>query len=725
LFDLESEEKLKSLTVYLADLCYETSSGLSKDSLPLGVGTIAAYVTTKLQQEGIDAVFKVFILADDLLKAIETTPPHIVGLANFIWSENLTAVTIKKIKQYHPDILITTGGANISPHSLNQDKILLKKQILDSHLYAKGQDESVLEKFQSVDYFIHGEAEIPFLNLCRAYAQHSGDFIRIKAEDLPGCSAVVDGKLINGSHVDDIRDLDEIPSPYLMGFYDEIWKKYFLIPQIETNRGCPFQCTFCTVGSWEGKIRKHSVDYVKKEIMYLHDHSPNRLIRFADSNFGIVAQDIEIAKFIGELRSTLGYPGGIRLYTAESGVNGRVKEVMAYFKEMIPLNLSYQSMSDVVLKNIKRKNQSPSDIADMREYATQNGMMLSTELICGLPGETVESYTNGFDKLLKNGFESVTAYPLLLIRGADLDTPMAAQRWKFQIRYAYLGQNISTVDGSVVFEYSRLPVASNSYTEEEYFSMLSFSYFMFLMLRGGWYRELLLFAIENGISTLDIFHQLSGNQKEYPLFGDALTNIMKQVKMCYFESPEALRQKIEEAYISGQLESVYNYRTQLSVCAGTLISEENKQNAVQEVIRAITKSAEARDNLPAPFPELLDHLGAYSISKIISPFSDNLPEHLEFECPYDISTWANSNEAKIPLVEYRAKTSVKTILSVRNIRQHRDLHSTNHVKSHARRMHYYFETVTGSNMQRCVSKTEGAVKPVVPDPTGMPVEMSA
>jgi len=40
-----------------------------------------------------------------------------------------------------------------------------------------------------------------------------------------------------------IKDLDEIPSPYLTGVLDKFFDGK-LAPFIETNRGCPFTCSF-------------------------------------------------------------------------------------------------------------------------------------------------------------------------------------------------------------------------------------------------------------------------------------------------------------------------------------------------------------------------------------------------------------------------------------------------------------------------------------------------
>ncbi len=698
----------KPLTIYLADLCYVTKDGLSKDSLPLGIGTIASYAIENLAARDIACKARLFISAADLMEAVAQEAPDIIGFANFIWSEQLTSKAVKAIRELAPEAVIVTGGANISPHSLRQDKLLKRKIILDSYLHAQDQDRGLLQGFLDVDYFVHGEGEVPFFNLCVAWDAAGGSRDQLAGTSIPGCSAFnpSTGKLEWGEDVEDIRDLDIIPSPYIMGLYEPLWQKYKLIPQIETNRGCPFNCTFCTVGSWDGKVRKHTLEYVRRELDYLRRHSPSKILRFADSNFGLVGQDVEIARMVAECRAEHGFPTGIRLYTAESGVNSRVKECMKFLSDMIPLNLSVQSMSETVAKNIMRKNQTLDDVGDMRRFANEHGMMMSTELICGLPGETLESYTEGFDQLLDLGFESVTAYPLILIRGADLDTPQSRERWAFRTRFAYLGQNSEMFRDEFAFEFSELPVASNTYSEQDYFDMLAFSYFMFFMMRGGWYRELLLYGIENGVKGREIFDELRSESSHYHLFDEALFTVLEKLRGCYFETVDSLREAILEAQRNEERASALNYRTQLSVSTAHLLSSANAPDAVGEIVGAIRGLVLRRRRDEAAVDFELGELRRYTLAKMLAPFE--LPqEEVVFESRLDILGWLAQSPRERALGQFAG--AVKPVrLRVRNWRQHRELHDITHANSHARRMHYYFETMTGSNMQRLAESVDSA-----------------
>src|SRR3972149_4639162 len=65
--------------------------------------------------------------------------------------------------------------------------------------------------------------------------------------------------------------LNDIPSPYLTGLFDKFFK-HAGIPLIETNRGCPFTCTFCQQGGeYYTKVVHFDVSRVREEIMYIAD----------------------------------------------------------------------------------------------------------------------------------------------------------------------------------------------------------------------------------------------------------------------------------------------------------------------------------------------------------------------------------------------------------------------------------------------------------------------
>ena len=119
-------------------------------------------------------------------------------------------------------------------------------------------------------------------------------------------------------------DLSQIPSPYLSGRLDEFLDGK-LLPITQTNRGCPFTCTFCTEGqSYWTKVKRKTREVVEGEVKYISSkmnslHSSKRRtdLLIADSNFGMFSEDLDTCKVIAEEQDKNGYPKYINVATGK------------------------------------------------------------------------------------------------------------------------------------------------------------------------------------------------------------------------------------------------------------------------------------------------------------------------------------------------------------------------------------------------------------------------
>ena len=147
---------------------------------------------------------------------------------------------------------------------------------------------------------------------------------------MPGCVSIAPSSRHDPSPVlckspipPRIKELDEIPSPYLSGMLDRFFDGC-LVPFLETNRGCRFACTFCHTGNiYFNKINTFSIDRIRAEIEYIGKRISELGIThlyLADTNFGMYSRDKEICDELAKAQKKYGWP--LHMY-ATTGKNNK------------------------------------------------------------------------------------------------------------------------------------------------------------------------------------------------------------------------------------------------------------------------------------------------------------------------------------------------------------------------------------------------------------------
>lgn len=135
------------------------------------------------------------------------------------------------------------------------------------------------EALEHADFVIRGEGEQTLMAFIDAL-EKGGDF-----SGIPNLSYQEDGRTIHNTRRPFVKDLDQIPFPdlsLLKTTRKEI-PKLRSIP-VQTSRGCPFECSFCSVtGMFGKKYRFRSTKNIIEELQR-YDHRKN-LIFFYDDNF--------------------------------------------------------------------------------------------------------------------------------------------------------------------------------------------------------------------------------------------------------------------------------------------------------------------------------------------------------------------------------------------------------------------------------------------------------
>ena len=264
---------------------------------------------------------------------------------------------------------------------------------------------------------------------------------------IPGILINDNGQTIDTGDTIRIDDLDTIPSPYVTGVFDDLMKKHPEVRWnaiIETNRGCPYACTFCDWGSLTyNKVKIFDLERVFDELEWIGLHGLD-FVSFTDANFGIFPKrDNLIADKLIQVQKKYDNP---KAYTMAWAKNQK-REVVDIVRKLIyeggakiGLNLSVQTMDEHTLDIIKRKNLDTNNIQEVFKLCEESNIPLYTELILGLPGETLESWKENFYRLYKAGNHTgITIYQAQLLENAEMNlTQRLLYKLEGRVVYDYL-----------------------------------------------------------------------------------------------------------------------------------------------------------------------------------------------------------------------------------------------------------------------------------------------
>ena len=306
----------------------------------MAIGCLATY--TEKQLPWLNPI-KIFKYPQKLCDTIEKEGfPEIMCFANYVWNFNLSYEFTKFVKKKSPNTIIVFGGPNYP--------VVEKEQI------------DWLKKNNLIDFYIVKEGEIPFVKLIEELVSKKFQIDDVKKSKVPSTHCVLnDGTVILTPPAERIKHLSEIPSPYLDGRLDEFLME-ILMPLVQTNRGCPFTCTFCVEGvGYYNKINKYchekislELDYIGKKMKSIREKGGRNDLFIADSNFGMYKEDLDVARELAKTQEKYGWPNYINVATGKN-VKHRILETSKIIGGALRLSGSVQSLDPKVQENIKEK----------------------------------------------------------------------------------------------------------------------------------------------------------------------------------------------------------------------------------------------------------------------------------------------------------------------------------------------------------------------------------
>ena len=414
--------------------------------LPYSVGCIAAYSFSK-EEIKVNYELQDFIFMkepiNEVIKKIEN--PYVIGFSCYMWNIDYNLSLAKAVKNNWPEAVVVFGGP----------------QIPDSVEY--------LEKYHFIDILIHGEGEQPFYMVLKE-SMNNPDF-----SSIPGISYRDIGKIKKNDKVAPPK-LNDMPSPYITGMFDKIindpkYKNISFDAILETNRGCPYGCIYCYFSRGNKNMRKFSLERIRKDIEWIAQHKISYCV-CADSNFGIFERDEAIAEYVIEMKNKYGYP---RRFETASAKNKdelifRINSKLENAGLNRGISVALQSASPDTLEIIGRKNMSFEKYTEQIKKYRDNHMDTYTDMILGLPGETLDSFCRGIFNVIEAGQHySVIVYRCEVFPNTAIYTDEMRRKYKIKTIRSQLCQNHSKVSKDLSFaSRSEIVVETNTMSVDEW-----------------------------------------------------------------------------------------------------------------------------------------------------------------------------------------------------------------------------------------------------------------
>lgn len=318
----------------------------------------------------------------DIAEVLLARNPQIIGFGVYIWNTVQTREVISVLKRLRPELVIVLGGPEVSYETEGQEIVAL------------------------ADYVITGEADLEFAKLCRKLVNGERPAQKIIAAPLP--------------------DFSQIKLPYELYNEDDVAHR---IVYIEASRGCPFTCEFC-LSSLDIPVRQVPLEAILAECQKLLDRGLKQF-KFVDRTFNL---NLNISKAILQFFLDRWQPD---LFVHFEMVPDRLPEALRELIAKFPpggvqLEVGIQTFNPEVGKNISRR-QDFNKMADNFRYLREHtGVHIHADLIVGLPGETLDSFAAGFDRLIALKPQEIQVGILKRLRG----TPIVRHDKEFTMIYS-------------------------------------------------------------------------------------------------------------------------------------------------------------------------------------------------------------------------------------------------------------------------------------------------
>ncbi|MEX1117638.1 MAG: DUF4080 domain-containing protein [Terrimicrobiaceae bacterium] len=306
----------------------------------------------------------------EIVERLLARQPRIIGIGVYIWNARESQEVVSLLKRLAPDVCVVLGGPEVSHESEVQPLV------------------------QLADYTITGEADLAFAEFCRQWLNGSPPANKLIHAMLP--------------------PLENLVLPYDEYQSEDVAHR---VIYVEASRGCPFTCEFC-LSSLDSPVRQFELEPFLSALEDLLKRGV-RQFKFVDRTFNL---NLKTSAAILQFFLDRYQPG---LFVHFEMVPDRLPEALRDLIVQFPpgalqFEVGIQTFNPEVATLISRR-QNYTRLADNLTFLREEtGVHVHADLIFGLPGETLESFGDGFDQLIRLGPQEIQVGILKRLRGTPI-----------------------------------------------------------------------------------------------------------------------------------------------------------------------------------------------------------------------------------------------------------------------------------------------------------------
>jgi radical SAM superfamily enzyme YgiQ (UPF0313 family) len=334
-----------------------------------------------LQEQTQILEFTIQELPINIVEQLLSHQPKIIGFSVYIWNVAEIAKIVAMLKEITPDVKIVLGGPEVSHHP------------------------DLPTMADIVDYVVSGPGEKTFPELCQQILD----------------SEESQTKFMEGQAV----SLDELASPYPYYSDEDIRNRLIYV---EASRGCPFKCEFC-LSSLDKTAKPFSLDPFLAEMDLLLKRGV-RNFKFIDRTFNLkIATSLQILEFFLERMTDDLY---LHFEVVPDHLPDKLKDMLTRFPaNSLQFEIGIQTFDPDIQNLISRKQNNDKTKENLRWLKENTGAHLHTDLIFGLPSDSLDNFADSFDQLIALEPHEIQLGILKRLRGAPLNRHTVL----YQLRY--------------------------------------------------------------------------------------------------------------------------------------------------------------------------------------------------------------------------------------------------------------------------------------------------